>query len=324
MHPYRLIPALFVLLLFAACSPPATPTVPGETPFPTTRPDTATPSPTAAVIETPVVLPADTPPPAPDTPEPAQPVFPLARPILPPGRDVIDPTYRYGTTQGGEREPHNGVEFLNSQGTPVSAAADGIVLFAGDDFNGSPFSPRGWFAFYGQFVVLQHDFPQYDVPVYSLYAHLSEILVETGDPVQNGQLLGLVGFTGAATGSHLHFEVRFGGTTSTDSRNPEAWLAPHPGNGSLVGGIRDAQNLPVPTFSLQLTALDGSGYTQYFSTYEEPAFAMKAPYNESFAFGDLPAGLYELSFVAYKLEKVALEIRPGELTQLDIVVGGGE
>src|SRR5665648_1125645 len=45
----------------------------------------------------------------------------------------IDKTYRYGTTQDGVRIPHDGVEFYNASGTPVIAAADGIVFFAGSD-----------------------------------------------------------------------------------------------------------------------------------------------------------------------------------------------
>ena len=327
MHPIRYL-LLAVPLLLSACTSASPPPEAAATLVPATL-EISTPAPTAAPDEqpaaaTPTASEAAPPEPGPTATAHEYAEFPLERPILPPGRDIIDPTYRFGTTQGGEREPHNGVEFLNSQGTPVHAAADGMVVFAGDDYNGSPYSPRGWFAFYGLFVLVAHDLAGYDTPVYTLYAHLSQVDVQTGDIVRAGQPLGLVGFTGAAIGSHLHFEVRYGGTAYTDASNPEAWLQPHPGSGSLVGRIRDAQDLPVPVFLLQLTALGGSGYTQYFSTYEDAAFGLKPPFSENFAFGDLPAGSYELSFVAYKLEKHTVEIRDGELTKVDIIVGGSE
>ena len=75
----------------------------------------------------------------------------LQRPIALPGNDVVDATYRFGTTQGGRREPHHGVEFLNAYGTPVLAAADGKVLFAGEDRE--PISEPGVWPqiFYGPF-----------------------------------------------------------------------------------------------------------------------------------------------------------------------------
>ncbi|MDD2696502.1 MAG: M23 family metallopeptidase [Anaerolineales bacterium] len=91
--------------------------------------------------------------------------FPLAHPILPPGRDGVEPSYRYGSTQDGRREPHHGVEFINPAGTPVHAAASGLVVAAGSDDKAS-------FAdmvnFYGKLVVLKHDIPGLAQPLYTL------------------------------------------------------------------------------------------------------------------------------------------------------------
>ena len=316
---------VLVLLVIAGCtSSPLPSTEPAPTLlFPTAVLSTETPTATIPPAEaTATASPTSIVTPSPTAVPPAR--LPFARPILPPGRVVIDPTYRYGTSQVGEREVHNGVEFLNSQGTPVHAAASGTVRFAGDDYNGSPFSPPNWYAFYGLFVVLEHDIPGYEQPLYTLYAHLSEILVETGDPVESGQLLGLVGFTGAAVGSHLHFETRFGGSAYQDSRNPEAWLQPEAGRGTLVGSIQDAQALQLPVIQIQLTPLDFFGDTVFITTYEDRAFSFKPPFEENFTAGNLPAGTYELSFIAYTLEKYQVEIRPGELTQINIIVGGTE
>lgn len=91
----------------------------------------------------------------------------------------------------GVPRPHTGTDFAATRGTPVGAAAGGVVTSAG---------PRGG---YGQTVVVDHD-----NHTATLYAHLSSIAVSSGQPVRRGELLGLVGSTGQSTGPHLHFEVR--------------------------------------------------------------------------------------------------------------------
>src|SRR6266498_3179940 len=124
------------------------------------------------------------------------------RPIKPPGNTSVDVTYRYASTANGTRDPHHGVEFLNKFGTPVYAARDGVVFFAGPDSK-PMFSP--WPDYYGNLIVIQHA-----DDLYTLYAHLSKILVQAGQSVKVGDEIGEVGQTGVAIGSHLHFEVRRG------------------------------------------------------------------------------------------------------------------
>jgi murein DD-endopeptidase MepM/ murein hydrolase activator NlpD len=177
----------------------------------------------------------------------------LDRPIAQPGNDVVDGTYPFGSTQSGKRDPHHGVEFLNGSGTPVLAAADGVVVVAGDDRE--PTSAHGvwpitfygpYSYFYGNLVVIQHQTPPglllpfSELPqlIYTLYGHLSQISVQVGQQVVAGQEIGKVGMTGIAEGSHLHFEVRLGENTYKASRNPELWLKPHTDKqGRLKGGI---------------------------------------------------------------------------------------
>ena len=79
--------------------------------------------------------------------------FVFQRPILPPANDSVERTYPYASTAGGTREPHHGVEFENATGTPVHAAADGEVVFAGPDKE-VVYSP--WRNFYGNVVVIRH------------------------------------------------------------------------------------------------------------------------------------------------------------------------
>ncbi|HKJ39735.1 MAG TPA: M23 family metallopeptidase, partial [Anaerolineales bacterium] len=91
--------------------------------------------------------------------------FLFQNPIHSPGNIFFDTAYRYGSTQNESREPHHGVEFLNEFGTPVHAAGDGMVQFAGSDKE-AVYSP--WKNFYGKVVVIRHA-----NEMYTLYAHLS-------------------------------------------------------------------------------------------------------------------------------------------------------
>ncbi len=247
-------------------------------------------------------------------------VFPFQRPIGPGGRRHIDVTYRFGRTQGGLRDPHHGVELLNSFGTPVLAAGDGVVVMAGDDLK----TRVGlYFNFYGSLVVIQHDLPGYAEPVFTLYGHLSKILVKAGQRVSAGQPIGAVGMSGAATGSHLHFEVRLGENTYQASRNPELWLAPLPDEdgrqgGALAGRILDADGgyLAVPNIVVEyLPDRDQpAAWETYVGTYEEKKLVGLPPFEENFALGDLPTGWYRLSFVQYGMQSRLVQVLPGQLT----------
>ena len=88
---------------------------------------------------------------------------------------------------------YSGIDLAAPTGTPLVAAADGVVLRAKSGWNGG----------YGQMVIISH--PN---GTQTIYAHLSKILVNTGDKVAQGQLIGKVGSTGKSTGPHLHFEIR--------------------------------------------------------------------------------------------------------------------
>jgi len=109
----------------------------------------------------------------------------------------------------GEKLPgvdgHQGYDFPMPEGTPLLAIYDGEVAFAGWE---NPFyCPSLDKTVSGLGVVLRHRLPNGEVFL-SIYAHLSEVQVRTGDQVRAGQVLGLSGNTGCSTGPHLHFEMR--------------------------------------------------------------------------------------------------------------------
>jgi murein DD-endopeptidase MepM/ murein hydrolase activator NlpD len=106
--------------------------------------------------------------------------WPLAKPVL---------TSLFGKRWGRD---HEGIDMRAPIGTPVMAAADGEVMYAGDRVRG-----------YGNMVVIQHA-----GDLVTVYAHNSLLLVHVGDRISAGQEISRVGDTGHATGPHLHFEVR--------------------------------------------------------------------------------------------------------------------
>ena len=95
----------------------------------------------------------------------------------------------------GETSYHSGTDIAVPEGTPILAAADGIVTIANalDSWGGS----------YGYYVKLDHG-----GGLTTLYAHCSSICVTVGQQVQAGEVIAYVGRTGRVTGPHLHFEVR--------------------------------------------------------------------------------------------------------------------
>jgi murein DD-endopeptidase MepM/ murein hydrolase activator NlpD len=101
----------------------------------------------------------------------------------------------------GQQAMHEGVDFIADSGTPVVAAAGGVVQFAG-------FHPQ-----YGNMIDIDHG-----NDLATRYAHLSKVYVNTGDVLQRGKRIAESGSSGRSTGPHLHFEVRFRGVAQNPSR----------------------------------------------------------------------------------------------------------
>ncbi len=139
--------------------------------------------------------------PAPATPLPREPSalgyqWPINGTVTSPYGYRVHPVY-------GTRKLHTGLDIGAPRGTPIAATTNGVVIFAG--YRGG----------YGQTVIVDHG-----DGLSSLYAHMSQINAAEGAVVQRGDIVGLVGATGTATGNHLHFEIRHDGTPT----NPTAFL----------------------------------------------------------------------------------------------------
>jgi murein DD-endopeptidase MepM/ murein hydrolase activator NlpD len=233
---------------------------------------------------------------------------------------TVDPSYRYGEYQRSTRSSNPGVSFLNSMGTPVLAAADGTVLVAGDDSQTAYGRQRN---LYGNLVILEHRLPGVSEKVYTLYAHLSEVLVKEGQTVSSGQEIGRVGMSGDISGSTLHFEVRQGENNPDATRNPELWLQALPDEngqplGALAGRILDANGNYIDMQNVVLEQLAGPGRPAieqyYLQTYTDRDLRGLPPWQESFAIGDLPAGEYQVTFWLGEAVQKIVEVQPGKLT----------
>lgn len=244
--------------------------------------------------------------------------FAFQRPIGATDNDYVEPSYPFGGTVNGERDPHHGVEFMNPEGVRVLAAGDGIVVVAGTDHT---ISYGAGTDFYGNLVMIEHQLVNYKVPVYTLYGHLSQIFVQEGQIVKAGDIIGAVGKSGRAMGMHLHFEVRVAGMDYFDTRNPELWLAPHEGNGILVGRIinPDGETRYFPDIVVE--RIDENGKIKRYKPepYGDPNLKSDEFYQEVFVIGDLPAGEYRVRFSPPGVSQVMeVEIVSGMVTQITL------
>jgi hypothetical protein len=251
--------------------------------------------------------------------------FLLENPIPSGANQTITRNYPFGSTLEGEREIHHGVEFDNPFGTPVLAAADGTVVFAGVDVE-TDFGLNT--NFYGKLVIVEHRLTGIAQPVYTLYAHLSEVSVLGGDAVKAGMQIGKVGRTGAAQGSHLHFEVRLGRNTYAAAVNPELWLTLTPedasgARGALAGVFLDpeGERVCVTNIQLEYSSQPGGAPENHLATatYYNDSLAWDPLYNENFVISQLTPGWYRLVAIArgaYLSKWVQVE--PGKLIFLYI------
>jgi murein DD-endopeptidase MepM/ murein hydrolase activator NlpD len=217
----------------------------------------------------------------------------LTRPVDSSARNFEIYDYPYGSDGPPQQTPwriHHGIDMPNPIGQTVRAAGSGIVLWAGPDFQNT-FS-------YGNVVFIRHDFGYRGQPIYTLYAHLSAVLVTQGAVVNADDPIGLIGNTGRVSGPHVHFEVRMGGDRYGDTYNPVLWMVPYVGHGTIAGLVTDARGTPLQDQTITVrdrrNGLVVRSTTSYL--YLDNASDVNADplWQENFAMGDIPAGRYEV------------------------------
>ena len=150
-----------------------------------------------------VAPPALPPPPeCPPPPESSENTVEEKVPAICPVKEYTRISSRFGQKRR-KGSSHKGIDMEAPRGTPVVAAAGGLVKFC------------GWHGAYGNIIEIDHG-NDYE----TAYAHLNECMVNEGEQVQQGQKIGHVGVTGNATAPHLHYELRCKGVPM----NPESWL----------------------------------------------------------------------------------------------------
>jgi len=245
------------------------------------------------------------------------------RPIALTDQPYIDQTYRFGSTMGGNFQPHQGIEFNNADGTPVHAIGDGVVVHAGPAEAGA------------LTVAIKHDrrlsTPSTRLFVFSVYYHNAKLLVKVGDHVKAGDVISLVGNTGRATNDHLHLEVHASPFDSTRlivdpavryppyNANPELWIDPLPGTGMVAGQVWDSAGKPVYQARIYGLVKPEPAETpfSFIETYG-PRNHADPVYQEHFAISDVPPGEYVLG-VEIDGQRVfrRVKIEAGKLTWVE-------
>ena len=221
--------------------------------------------------------------------------------------------YRYGGIFPGSNPPivHTGIDIPNSRGTPVYAAGPGKVVWAGYGlFNRTDRDMDP----YGLAVAIKHDFGYENRNLYTVYAHMDRIDVIEGQRVETGTQLGVIGTTGFTTGPHLHFEVRIETNSFYATRNPELWIVPPQGWGTLVGRMLNSNGSLLTKQNLTVESLE-TGRKWSVISYGETTVISDDYYQENVVLSDLPKGRYRL-IIDYLDEQYTTEIsiNPGAIT----------
>lgn len=288
---------------------------------------TNTPTPQSEVVEftpksTPLILTFPTPeakpislwrPPLYDTPWALSPHdhFYFSRPIA---ADEINwplADYRYGGIFFGPDVVHTGIDIPAKRGTPVLAAAPGVVVSAGYGLylgNNDPTDP------YGLAVTIKHDFGYNSHQLYTVYAHMDRIDTSRGEIVTAGTPIGIVGDTGHTTGSHLHFEVRIDSNSYFATRNPELWLVPPQGWGVLAGRIMNTNGTLVTKEGVTIVSKENNQKWSVI-TYGKDTVNSDEYYNENLVLSDLPAGDYQIIIDYFEERYISdITIHPGAVS----------
>lgn len=243
----------------------------------------------------------------------------LTRPVDSNANNAVLFYYPYGSDGPEKDNPyrvHHGIDMPNPAGQAVRAAGSGVVVWTADGraqeevpiFQNSPS--------YGNVIVIEHDFGYRGQPIYTLYAHLSASLVNQGQTVAAGEVIGQVGSSGRVTGSHVHFEVRVRENVYRSTFNPALWMVPYVGHGVIVGRVVDRDENLVQDADITVRNRSNGLVQDTTTTYIQlgTGFDINPDpvWNENFVVADVPAGRYDV-LVTIDGERV--------IRQVDVIEG---
>ena len=211
--------------------------------------------------------------------------------------------YPFGSDgPGNDYRVHHGVDMPNPIGERIRAGGSGKVVWAN---NGATLVDRDdldMYPSYGNVVIIEHDFGYRGQKIFTLYAHMSAILVEEGQRVAAGDVIGLIGGTGDVSGPHVHLEVRLGENRYFSAVNPLLWIAPYIETGVVAGRVTYADGSLADD---ALVTLSQRGrVVETTSTYIKPkkldqrrdwTVVPDPAWQENFVLGDVPAGDYDIT-----------------------------
>ena len=180
----------------------------------------------------------------------------LTRPFAAEFKQDASHYYPYASDGRGDYLPHHGVDTMNCHGNTgvyprltVRSSTQETISSKSGALIPTSMATWSWSSWTSAID---------DEPVYCLYGHLSKTpggnrktLCRPGRPV------GEVGMSGIALGPHLHLEVRVGGLTYGDTRNPEFWLKPFRGYGTIAGRVLTQKGCLVSNLLLNISRTDG-------------------------------------------------------------------
>ncbi len=143
-----------------------------------------------------------------------------------------------------------------------------------------------------------------------------------GDKVRRGDIIGSIGKKGNVTNEHLHFEVSLSKENDSNkeshTRNPELWVEPLPGTGTIVGILTDSDGNPVPGARIYgvTKPIPTESPFSFAETYMDKVHPDES-YNENFVIGDVPEGKYTLhSSVDGRSSMVEVHVEAGKVTRV--------
>jgi murein DD-endopeptidase MepM/ murein hydrolase activator NlpD len=234
-------------------------------------------------------------------------------------------SYSFGSDGPQQEVPwrvHHGIDMPNPIGQTVRAAGSGTVIWAADGLRteGEIFqsSPS-----YGNVVVIRHDFGYRGQPLFTLYAHLSAVLVVAGQTVNMGDAIGLVGNTGRVSGPHVHFEVRLGDNRYSNTMNPLLWMVSYVNSGVIAGRVTGVRGDLLQDQTVTVIDRRTGTITQSATTYvylDNGSDVQTDPlWGENFVLGDIPVGRYEVvtNIDGQRVSKI-VDVAEGMTTFVDL------